>query len=160
MTYANADITAAVAKGLAAAHDRARPADAGKSAVVYAGLSEHFRTGAWKHLNDDGDLPQASNKAWGMVAETVKAISAEHGGIIHKHLAILRISGELAELVRAAGDAETAAWINNAFASARMLHFNSYENEETATQVASGVQMAEQLMELLYQLFWPEGRPA
>ena len=155
MTYANADITAAVAKGLAAAHDRARPADAGKSAAIYAGLSEHFRTGAWKHLNDDGDLPQASNKAWGMVAETVKAISAEHGGIIHKHLAILRISGELAGLVRAAGDAPTADWIDNAFARARMLHVNFYENEETAAQVAAGVGMSEQLLELLYQLFWP-----
>ena len=160
MTYANADITAAVAKGLAAAHDRARPADAGKSAAIYAGLSEHFRSGAWKHLNDDGDLPQASNKAWGMVAETVKAISAEHGGIIHKHLSILRVSGELAGLVRAAGDAETAAWINNSFSRAQMLHVNFYENEETADQVADGVQLSEQLMELLYQLFWPDGRPA
>lgn len=160
MTYANADITAAVAKGLAAAHDRARPADAGKSAVVYAGLSEHFRTGAWKHLNDDGDLPQASNKAWGMVAETVKAISAEHGGIIHKHLAIMLVVRELAILVRESGDAETAAWINNSFSRARMLHVNFYENEETDDMVADGIALSEQLLELLYQLFWPDGRPA
>ena len=160
MTYANADITAAVAKGLAAAHDRARPADAGKSAASYAGLSEHFRTGAWKHLNEDGDLPQASNKAWGMVAETVKAISAEHGGIIHKHLAIMLVVRELAILVRDAGDAETAAWINNSFSRARMLHVNFYENEETGDMVADGIASSEQLLELLYQLFWPEGRPA
>ena len=160
MTYANADITAAVAKGLAAAHDRARPADAGKSAASYAGLSEHFRSGAWKHLNDDGDLPQASNKAWGMVAETVKAISAEHGGIIHKHLAIMLVVRELAILVRESGDAETAAWINNSFSRARMLHVNFYENEETDDMVADGIALSEQLLELLYQLFWPEGRPA
>ena len=160
MTYANADVTAAVAKGLAAAHDRARPADAGKSAASYAGLSEHFRSGAWKHLNDDGDLPQASNKAWGMVAETVKAISAEHGGIIHKHLAIMLVVRELAILVRESGDAETAAWINNSFSRARMLHVNFYENEETDDMVADGIALSEQLLELLYQLFWPEGRPA
>ena len=39
---------------------------------------------AREHLNR-GDLPQASNKAWGMVAETVKAVSAQHGGMIHNH---------------------------------------------------------------------------
>ena len=34
MTYANADIAAAVAKGLAAANDRPQPADTGKSAAT------------------------------------------------------------------------------------------------------------------------------
>ena len=155
MTYPKADITAAVAKGLAAAHDRARPSDAGKSAVIYAGLSEHFHAGAWKHLNEDGDLPQASNKAWGMVAETVKAISAEHGGIIHKHLSIMLVVRELALLVRESGDAETAAWINNSFGRARTLHTNFYENEETADMVADGITLSEQLSERLYALFWP-----
>ena len=62
--------------------------------------------------------------------------------------------------MRAAGDAQTADWIDNAFRNARGLHVNFYENEETAVQVAAGVAMSEQLMELLYQLFWPEGRPA
>ena len=159
MTYANADIAAAVARGLAAANDRARPADAGKSAAAYAGLSAHFRSGAWKHLNEDGDLPQASNKAWGMVAETVKAISAEHGGVIHTHRSILLVVRELASLARAAGDVETAAWINNAFRSARGLHTNFYENEETADLVADGIALSEQLSERLYELFWTE-RPA
>ena len=160
MTYPKADITAAVAKGLAAAHDRPRISDAGKSADAYAGLGEHFHIGAWKHLNEDGDLPQASNKAWGMVAETVKAISAEHGGIIHKHVSIMLVVRELARLVRESGDAETAAWINNSFGRARMLHANFYENEETDDMVADGVLLSEQLSERLYALFWPEGRPA
>ena len=156
MTYADADIAAAVAKGLAAANDRPQPADTGKSAAAYAGLSEHFRSGAWKHLNDDGDLPQASNKAWGMVAETVKAISVQHGGVIHTHRSILLVINELAELARAGGDAQTAAWIDNAFHRARSLHANFYENEEPASQVASGVQLAEELMLRLYAMFWPE----
>ena len=158
MTYANADIAAAVAKGLAAANDRPQPADAGKSAAAYAGLSEHFRSGAWKHLNDDGDLPQASNKAWGMVAETVKAISVEHGGVIHTHRSILLVINELAELARAGGDAQTADWIANAFHRSRALHANFYENEETASQVAAGVRLSEELMQQLYAMFWP-GRP-
>ena len=159
MTYANADVAAAVARGLAAANDRARPADAGKSAAAYAGLSAHFRSGAWKHLNEDGDLPQASNKAWGMVAETVKAISAEHGGVIHTHRSIWTVLLELAELARAAGDAETAEWIGNAFGRARALHANFYENEESSQEVEWGLRLSEQLSERLYAMFWPE-RPA
>ena len=61
--------------------------DASCSAQKYAGMAQDFRASAWEHL-DKGDLPQASNKAWGLVAETVKAISAYHGGIIHGHRAI------------------------------------------------------------------------
>ena len=40
------------------------------------GGGRDFRRSARKHLQDDGDLPQAYNKAWGLAAETVKAISA------------------------------------------------------------------------------------
>ena len=50
-------------------------------------MAQDFRASAWKHL-DEGDLPQASNKAWGLVAETVKAISAHYGSVIHSHRAI------------------------------------------------------------------------
>ena len=93
-----------------------------------------------------------------MVAETVKAISVEHGGVIHTHRSILLVINELAELARAAGDAQTADWIDNAFRSARALHVNFYENEETASQVAAGVRLSEELMQQLYAMFWP-GRP-
>ena len=90
--YANSDIAATVRRGLAAAKDRPNPMeDARCTAEKYARLGREFRRSAWKHWQDDGDLPQASNKAWGLVglvAETVKAISAHHGGIIHTHRAI------------------------------------------------------------------------
>ena len=152
-------ISAAVARGLSAADDPPRSSDANKSASAYAGLSDHFRQGAWKHLRDDGDLPQASNKAWGMVAETVKAVSAEHGGVIHSHRSIWLVVRELARVVRESGDTETASWINNSFARARSLHANFYEDEEFEDQVADGLQLSEQLSERLYELFWPE-RPA
>ena len=42
-----------------------------------------------------------------MVAETVKAISAEHEAVIHTHRSILLVVSEMAELTRAAGDAKT-----------------------------------------------------
>ena len=95
--YPAPDIDAAVARALAAARDRPDPEfDAGCSAQKYAGMAQDFRAGAWEHL-DKGDLPQASNKAWGLVAETVKAISAHHGRIIHSHRAIWMVVGELAQ---------------------------------------------------------------
>ena len=156
MVHTPETISDTVARGLRAADDPPRSGDAFKSAVTYAGLSDDFRQGAWKHLREDGDLPQASNKAWGMVAETVKAISAHHGGIIHTHRSILLVARELSRLVRESGDIETAAWINNAFWTARGLHANFYENEESEDQVADGVQLCEQLSDRLYQLFWPD----
>ncbi len=159
MTYDANAVAGAVARGLAAANDRPRPGDAQKSAANYAAMSADFRAGAWHHLRVDADLPQASNKAWGMVAETVKAICAEHGRIIHTHYSIWAVVRELADLADAAGDAETAAWISNAFRNARALHANFYENEESITEVARGVALSEQLSDRLYELFWPE-RPS
>ena len=159
MSYDANAVAGAVARGLAAANDRPRPGDAQKSAANYAAMSADFRAGAWRHLRVDADLPQASNKAWGMVAETVKAICAEHGRVIHTHRSILLVVNELADVARAAGDAETAAWIDNAFSRARMLHANFYENEETASQVESGIMLSEQLSDRLYELFWPERTP-
>ncbi len=156
MPFVDADIAAAVSRGLTAARDGPSPADAGRTPEKYARLSQDFRTSAWKHLQEDGDLPQASNKAWGMVAETVKAVSARHGGVIHTHRAIWYIAGELSGLAAAAGDTQLADWINNSFSVARNLHTNFYEDEATVAQVASNLRLCEELSERLYELFWPE----
>ena len=79
--YHPADIAAAIARALVAARDRPDPdLDGYRSAQKYAAMAQDFRASAWKHL-DEGDLPQASNKAWGLVAETVKAISAHYGSV-------------------------------------------------------------------------------
>ena len=161
MTYDQNAVAAAVARGLDAARDRAQPGDADKRPANYTRLGESFRRSAWRHLGEDNDdsLPQASNKAWGLVAETVKAIGAQHGGVIHAHRSILLTLTELTRLLRESGDIETAAWINNAFNTARVLHTNFYEDEMPADLVEDGLQMSEQLSERLYELFWPE-RPA
>ena len=152
------DTAAAVALGLAAANDRPNPElDASCSAQKYAGMAQNFRASAWEHL-DKGDLPQASNKAWGLVAETVKAISAYHGGIIHGHRAIWTVTTALARLVGDAGDMATRHWINNSFAVARGLHSNFYENRAPEDDVLAGLILCEELSERLYQLFGPGGR--
>ena len=156
MLYTDDDIAAAVARGLAAARDRAQPDDAVRTPEKYAQLSRDFRAGAWKHLQEDGDLPQASNKAWGMVAETLKAVSAQHGGIIHAHRSIWMVLRELANLARESGEVDTANWIRNSFGVARTLHSNFYEDEADAGDVTAGLLLCGELSERLYELFWPE----
>ena len=110
-------VAAAVARGLDAVRDWPIPAnDALCSAEKYALLGQDFRNSAWQHL-DAEDLPQASNKAWGLVAQTIKAISLHHGRVIHSHRGLLQVPQELARLVDAAGDAETQRWIRTPSAS-------------------------------------------
>ena len=157
--YAEADIAAAVARALRKADYRPRPgADATRTARKYAALSQNFRDGAWRHLDED-DLVQASNKSWGLVAETVKAISAQHGGFIHKHRSIMEVVEELARLARNAGDTDAARQIMRAFRTARDQHANFYEDEISDYFVIEGLLECEELSALLYTLFWPAGAP-
>ena len=156
-SYPAPDIAAAVARALAAARDRPQPIlDANRTAQKYAGMAQDFRAKAWEHL-DQSDLPQASNKAWGLVAETVKAISAHHGGFIHTHRAIAEVVGELARLAGNAGDTETRNWISAVFLTASRLHSNFYENEMPEIVVLGGLILCEELSEKLYELFGPDG---
>ena len=158
--YTHADIAAAVARGLRNANDLPDPAlDAGRSPLKYAALSENFRTGAWQHL-DTGDLVQASNKVWGLVAETIKAVSAQHGGFIHKHRSIIEVLSQLSQLAEAAGDADAARQMVSAFATARDLHINFYEDEIPEYFVIKGLMECEEMSQRMYALFWPDGAPA
>ena len=129
--YPTPDIDAAVARAFGPPHATAptpysTPAAPRRSTPAWPRISAPAPGNIW----DKGDLAQASNKAWGLVAETVKAISAHHGRIIHTHRAIWQVVGELAQLVGDAGDMETRRWINNSFRVARSLHFNFYEDRD------------------------------
>ena len=151
--YPPAQVAAAVARALALANDRPNPAkDADRSPEKYARLAQNFRSSAWRHLGE-GDLPQASNKAWGLVAETVKAVSAQHGCIIHAHRTIQMVVRELERVAGNAGDTATRQWINNSFFVARGLHSNFYEDEADLEDVREGLRMCEQLAEQLLALF-------
>ena len=160
LTFPAADVSTAVARALAASKDPAQPGDAGRSPEKYAQLSADFRAAAWHHLNEDGDLPQASSTARGMVAETIKAVSARQGGIIHAHRSIWHVLRELSRLVGEAGDESTPAWINNTFRNARSLRTNFYADEGTKEEVTAGSALCEELADRLYELFRPDGRTA
>ena len=151
--YPPAAVAAAVARGLAAANDRPDPvADATRTPRKYAALAQHFRNSAWRHL-DENDLPQASNKAWGLVAETIKDISAQHGGIIHSHQGIIEVTYELARLAGSFGDPAIRREINRALMTAGKLHINFYENELPEDAVLEGLIQCEELSELLHTRF-------
>ena len=121
-------------------------------------MSQDFLNGAWRHL-DEGDLPQASNKAWGLVAETVKAISAEHGGFIHTHRSITEVAQDLAQLARNAGDTASARQISRGVFTANQLHANFYENQLSEYTILEGLIQCEELSQQLFALFWPAGAP-
>ena len=149
-------VAAAVARGLNSVNDRPHADDGDCSAEKYAKMAQDFRSSAWVHLNE-GDLPQASNKAWGVVAETVKAVSLHHGRVIHSHRGIWRVSEELADLPLNAGDEELHDWIRNSFTTARTLHANFYENRMPVGDIRSGLRLCERLSARFYDLFWREG---
>ena len=152
--YTDADIAAVVARGLRNARDLPDPVeDADRSALKYAAMAQDFRNGAWRHL-DDGDLPQASNKAWGLATETVKAVSAQHGGFIHKHRSIMEVVTQLCLLAADSGAAAAARRLSRAFHTARDLHTNFYENEFSDYLVLEGLIECEEFSEQLYDLFW------
>ena len=158
MVYNDETITAAVAQGLATARDPSQPDDADRAPDKYARLSDDYRAGAWKHLREDGDLPQASKKAWGMVAETIKAICAQHGGIVHHHGSIWQVLREwLGVGCGVWGLRNTRTWMRNSFHGGPFaLHTNFYEDEAAAEDVAAGLRLCEELSDRLYELFWPE----
>ena len=150
-------VAAAVARGLDAVRDWPQPAnDALCAADKYARLGRDFASSAWKHLDDD-DLPQASNKAWALVAETVKAISLHHGRVIHSHRGLLQVVEELADLPLNAGDEALHDWIRISFRAARSLHSNFYEDRDSESDIRAGLRQCERLSEQFYALFWQEG---
>ena len=108
-------------------------------------MAQNFRAGAWEHL-DKGDLPQASNKAWGLVSETVKA-SALTTAASSIPITPLPKWLENCPAGRKRGDMETRRWINGNFMTASSLHSNFYENEMPEDLVLDGLMLCEELSE-------------
>lgn len=92
-----------------------------------------------------GDLPQASEKGWGAVAQMLKAVAEERGWEHNRHRHYLRIASR----IRAeTGDGE----ITKLLGAASLLHENFYEDELQTADVSDGLNNVETLIDKLLPL--------
>ena len=107
----------------------------------YAAVSREFIMKAGDHL-EEGDLLQASEKAWGAAAHQVKAIAQNRGWVHGGHADLFRAVENLAS------ETEPSE-IRRLFHVANSLHSNFYEGWLTAGQVRDGIEAVKELLALL-----------
>ena len=112
------------------------------SAQRHREISERFLSHAQREF-DNGDLLQASEKAWGAVAHRVKAIAREQGWPNKSHTDVRNNARRLL--------ARSADPVGNRFAfrSVERLHNNFYEEDLSAVDVLIGIADATALVEVL-----------
>ena len=110
----------------------------------YSDLSEAYQRHAWA-LFFEGDLPQASEKAWGAAAVAMKACAEsrglEHGG----HRQLFRVARALAEETN---DPD----LRRQFETAGQLHTNYYEDNRDAEDIEFMMGDVDSLIAKLRQL--------
>ena len=92
-----------------------------------------------------GDTRQASEKGWGAAAQMFKSIAERRGWDHHGHRQIRRVASRLSDET---GDAE----IRRLYRVASDLHTNFYEDLDTPTDVAAGLDDVRLLLEKLDRL--------
>ncbi|MGQ9602126.1 MAG: PaREP1 family protein [Candidatus Bipolaricaulia bacterium] len=104
--------------------------DPAELAEHYRALSEKYRAEA-EDFWDKRDLGQTSEKLWGAVSLTIKAVAAKRGLRLEKH-------GSLWEFISKLAEESEDKEIISSFHIANSLHRNFYENEmtEEAVEVA------------------------
>lgn len=104
----------------------------------YAGLSRHFIEKADEYLLA-GDTVQASEKAWGAVAEAFKSIAEERGWHHQGHRLLSDVAYQLTE-----------EWsredVLSMFDSAEKLHINFYEDVMELDEIAARIGTAKVLL--------------
>jgi len=124
---------------------------------TYANTSRELIAQARIEL-DDGDLLQASEKAWGAAAAAIKSVAEMRGWQHYAHTligaALWRISRE-----------HNRPRVRILFRSASDLHQNYYEYRYGEEMVAEGIEQVAELLEVLEQVktetptpFVPNGR--
>ena len=110
----------------------------------YAATSRDFLAKAQAAL-DQGDLAQASEKAWGAAAQMVKAIAEQRGWQHNGHALLFQT---VSRLVAETGDDQ----LRNLFHVANSLHSNFYENWLDSEMVESGLRDVRLLVTMLERL--------
>jgi hypothetical protein len=117
------------------------PIDPETKAEIHLKLSEKYIKDAEEFLAKK-DLVQASEKAWGAAAQTVKALAAKERKELRSHGELHRY---VAELSKEKGDRE----IMKLWFSATSLHQNFYENWFPEEAVRSAVEDVKNFIEKL-----------
>ena len=113
----------------------------------YQRASERFLAQARQELAA-GDLPQASEKAWGATAQIFKAIAERRGWEHSRH----RHYNQIASRLRAeTGDGD----IRRLFNTASALHENFYENDLHIAEVTDGLDDVENLIDKVLLMLTP-----
>ena len=131
------------------------PGDAAGKAATYREGLEKYRRHARESLAV-GDYQQAAEKSWGTYTQTIKAIAADHRLPVPTHSSILRVSGQLTDLVAQSGDRSTVTILTRGLIAARALHTHFYENDLPDDAVILSSADVATTIDLLQRLFPPE----
>ena len=115
-------------------------------------IGRRFVIQARKHL-EEGDSLQAGEKAWGAIAQNLKAIADLRGWKHASHQQIENIGRQIvAEVdIGELGNAIAETYLNG--------HRNFYENFRTVEEMQNTVEAAEEILPMLEALQWAEPRP-
>ena len=107
-------------------------------------VSQRFLEHADEFL-EAGDLPQASEKAWGAVAQYLKAAANQSGWLNSTHRDFFTIKDRLAN------ETDNPRRISELFAILREQHVNFYEISYPRVEVELGVASAKEFIDRLEQ---------
>lgn len=122
----------------------------GRDKIVekYIRTSRRFLAQAQQEFNE-GDMRQASEKAWGAAAQAVKATAEQRGW---EHGTHARLFENINKISRETGDDE----LHDLFHVANSLHQNFYEGWQTDDFVQRGIQRVQVLVDRLAALVAPK----
>ena len=114
--------------------------------------SERFLRHAEEQF-ERGDLPQASEKAWGAVAHYVKSVAKQRGWRNRSHTDLSDIVVDLAQ------ETDDPSRILNLYRSVGALHTNFYENWLSDSMVGGGIEDASEVISRLENRTEPPVNP-
>ena len=100
-----------------------------------------------------GDLPQASEKAWGAVAHYLKSVAKSRNWDNETHRDLIDVGRDLAL------ETNDPSQARRLFASVRDMHVNFYEDRLSSAEVEEGINAARELISLLESRTGPQIRP-
>ena len=129
--------------------------------MTYIPVDEHAeeykQTGRWlmdraESEFSQGDLVQASEKAWGAAAQFLKALATQRGWAHETHQHLGQVADRLADET---GNAE----ISNLFDRAESLHANFYKAHRGEASVRRGMDAMQVYLDILNAVPLPETPP-